>query len=574
MEDASCFIPKVEMAQVVLPADTTRLILDSVENHAECRRLRAECGLDDVISYGTGLVMMFYGEPGTGKTLFAQALAKHLGKRLLTVNFPAVTAAAAAASSAHQGDDHGGEVYRFLFREARLQDAVVFFDECEALFMRRDQALGRSQVSVALGELERFDGVVLLATNRPFDLDAAMHRRISLAVEFPAPDAALRREIWRKHMVPGLRVNAGVDFEAIAADFELPGGFIKNAVLMALSLAVARARREGLEQAEIGEADLREACRQQARGRLQAGEALRDRRAPAAGHGGFGALVLPDDLLQQLRQAAEFEKARSLLGRQGFDNVPPTVVLLQGSAGVGKKVAAAALTKEIGGGRCLQVLPCAELLRLQRAVGPSTAGGRKTTGLLAFFADAALAQAVVVLDHAEEICRAEARESDAAEVFWHVGRYAGCVVLCLRDDTTRWAPHEPLPSQLVPLVRWRLRLSRPDRLLRLRLWRQLRPAAMPLTPAAHAALEEVAAGFEFTGAQIRGALLRASAAAALRGSREEKEKKERGDDGVGATATAEEPAGLGMITVGDLRSACEAEQALRDKEEALAGMYG
>jgi SpoVK/Ycf46/Vps4 family AAA+-type ATPase len=104
---------------------------------------------------------------------------------------------------------------RFVFREAKIHNAIVFFDECELLFESRDQSstvvpflteLEKFQVCVVMIVIEFlifvnlfffFQGIAVLATNRPFDLDEAMYRRISVAIEFRVPDFSLRAKIWR-----------------------------------------------------------------------------------------------------------------------------------------------------------------------------------------------------------------------------------------------------------------------------------------------------------------------------------------------------------------------------------------
>ena len=73
-----------------------------------------------------------------------------------------------------------------------MSDAVLFFDECESIFM--DRTKGNLQVNTVLTELERHEGLCILATNRPMDLDEAMHRRITLAIEFNKPDLLLREK--------------------------------------------------------------------------------------------------------------------------------------------------------------------------------------------------------------------------------------------------------------------------------------------------------------------------------------------------------------------------------------------
>ena len=124
--------------------------------------------------------------------------------------------------------------------QAELNDAIIFFDECESLFSQRGHG-GSSAMTQLLTEIERFEGIIFLATNRPFDLDEAMYRRITSVHEFSAPNYLQRRAIWRLLTAhEAIVVDAGVDFDAVALKFELTGGFIKNAVLGALLKAVGR----------------------------------------------------------------------------------------------------------------------------------------------------------------------------------------------------------------------------------------------------------------------------------------------------------------------------------------------
>ena len=101
-----------------------------------------------------------------------------------------------------------------VFREAKIHDAILFFDECESIFM--DRTKGNLQVNTVLTELERHEGLCILATNRPMDLDEAMHRRITLAIEFTKPDLLLRERIWRSMAPPKLPLADDVDFMLLA----------------------------------------------------------------------------------------------------------------------------------------------------------------------------------------------------------------------------------------------------------------------------------------------------------------------------------------------------------------------
>lgn len=101
-------------------------------------------------------------------------------------------------------------------------ERCCFFDECESLFLARNK--GGNSVGKILTELERHDGLCILATNRAFDLDEAMHRRISLSVEFRKPDHIIREQIWQSLHPPKLPLADDVDYSVLAHKYELTGG--------------------------------------------------------------------------------------------------------------------------------------------------------------------------------------------------------------------------------------------------------------------------------------------------------------------------------------------------------------
>ena len=114
---------------------------------------------------------------------------------------------------------------------------------------------GGTAVTSILTELERFDGLCVLATNRACDLDEAMHRRISIAVELKKPDHILREKIWRAVQPPELSVDDDINFSLLGKKYELVGGTVKNAWIQAIHNQVIRGGKtvsmSDLEQAAV-----------------------------------------------------------------------------------------------------------------------------------------------------------------------------------------------------------------------------------------------------------------------------------------------------------------------------------
>ena len=164
------------------------------------------CGLGDEMP---GLVFLFSGPSGTGKTMTVNAIAHQLSKRVLLVNFNAMVSG--SSSSGGGGGGYAGGAMQSLFREAAMHDAIVFFDECESLFAQRGHG-GSAQLTELLTEIERHDGMIFLATNRPFDLDEAMHRRITASFEFRPPHWLERQQIWELHATADCAIAAVCPF--------------------------------------------------------------------------------------------------------------------------------------------------------------------------------------------------------------------------------------------------------------------------------------------------------------------------------------------------------------------------
>jgi SpoVK/Ycf46/Vps4 family AAA+-type ATPase len=143
-----------------------------------------------------------------------------------------------------------------IFRLAREQNAVLLFDEADAIASRRSTALDQASqreinavVNVLLQELESFNGVVIFATNMAANFDRAFERRIRTHVLFDMPGPDERAGIWRVQIHPTLTPLAtDVDFRALAEKYEASGGDIRNAVLKAALAAATEPGSDATKQ--------------------------------------------------------------------------------------------------------------------------------------------------------------------------------------------------------------------------------------------------------------------------------------------------------------------------------------
>ena len=132
------------------------------------------------------------------------------------------------------------------FRLARKENAVLLFDEADSIASRRAASLDHgfvretnTVINVLLQELERFNGVVIFATNLAANFDPAFERRIRTHVLFEMPGVHEREQIWRVQIHARTPIAEDVDFRALAEQFEASGGDIRNAVLKAAMAAAA-----------------------------------------------------------------------------------------------------------------------------------------------------------------------------------------------------------------------------------------------------------------------------------------------------------------------------------------------
>ena len=185
---------------------------------------------------GHGVTALFAGDSGTGKTMSAEVIAADLRLDLYTVNLATVV------------DKYIGETEKNLeriFAEAGGVNAVLFFDEADAIFGKRSDVrdahdrYANIESAYLLQRLETFDGLAVLATNLRANIDEAFTRRLDAIVDFPAPTPELRRSLWSRCLIAPLPVANDVDLDFLADSFELAGGNIRSASTTAAYLAAA-----------------------------------------------------------------------------------------------------------------------------------------------------------------------------------------------------------------------------------------------------------------------------------------------------------------------------------------------
>ncbi len=474
---------------VVLPDGAESALRSLIDHHAELPAALEAAGLSERIPYGRGLVVLFVGPSGTGKTLAAKAVAHELGKRVLLVDPQQVY------DSRRPVEDNLANV----LREARLQDAVVFFDECEALLASR--LAGGAHTATVLSAIEHYDGVVILATNLPQLLDEAVDRRVLVRVVFDAPNVAQRRRIWEAHLPPALRGELSLD--RLSRDHELTGGAIKNAVLVALT----RSLEGDARPPRLDHADLHDAARSQRRARLS--EFAEKTPTPLR----LEDLILPPDTDVQVREILAAARSRSVVFEDwGFakklSKGRGLSALFDGEPGTGKTLSAEIMAAELG----------LVLYRVNVANVVSKYIGETEKNLTRIFDEAGQAHCLLLFDEADALFGQRTDVKSVNDKYANmeinvllqlVERYEGIVVL-----TTNLK--KGIDKAFERRLSYKVYFPFPDAEYRERIWKQLLPDEAPV--AKDVDFWVLGQSFELSGGSIKNALVRAAyrAAAAVR----------------------------------------------------------
>ena len=228
--------PRYSWDDLILPPDQVELLREMVATVRQRPLVLETWGVGQKLAASAGVTGLFFGQPGTGKTMAAEVLAGELGLDLYKIDLSSMV-------SKYIGETEKN--LERIFSEAESSNAILFFDEADAIFGKRSEVkdahdrYANIEISYLLQRMEAYDGVTILATNLRNNLDDAFMRRLQFALDFPFPKAADRLRIWQALFPSDVPRSADVDLGLMAERFDIAGGNIRNILVTAAYLAAA-----------------------------------------------------------------------------------------------------------------------------------------------------------------------------------------------------------------------------------------------------------------------------------------------------------------------------------------------
>lgn len=187
-------------------------------------------GLTDHLTKGKGCILLLWGAPGTGKSMSAEALAEHLERPLYIVD-------SSILGTSLEDFEKG---LKETIDRAKRWKAVVLWDEAEIYLKQRgDDTEQNQRVAAMLRHLENFEGILILTTNRPVELDFAIDSRIHLKAFFKQFDDDRRETVWRVTIPKTMPVHGLDEVMPALRAVDLNGREIKTAIWNAAKSAKA-----------------------------------------------------------------------------------------------------------------------------------------------------------------------------------------------------------------------------------------------------------------------------------------------------------------------------------------------
>ena len=240
--------PIVTLDNDVILSTATRVQLD--EGLAKLKfhkKIYEDWNFGSVDKQGRSVILNFYGAPGTGKTLTAEAFAGSLSQPIIKLGI-------AELESKFMGET--SKNIQAVFKAATEASAVLFFDEADTLLGKRLSSVTQgidnevnAMRSTLLIELERFSGIAIFATNFAKNYDEAFRSRISHHIHFDLPDLEARKKFWAKMLVDQIPLLESKD-EFIQTVSDSSDGFSGREIRTCMRLVLPKALLEAEQKNE------------------------------------------------------------------------------------------------------------------------------------------------------------------------------------------------------------------------------------------------------------------------------------------------------------------------------------
>jgi SpoVK/Ycf46/Vps4 family AAA+-type ATPase len=477
--------PGVRLSDVAIPGEAFEE-LTSFMNFFERSQGEARVGSGGPYPDGGGMAISFVGPPGTGKSMLSEAIAGELKRPLIVVD-----------SSRLTGDtDKSHALTEKIFAEAQVQGAVLLFDRCEPLF-----AKGNARLPILYSQMDRFGGLVILTLSKADDLDSGLERHITWQLTLEIPEVEQRKLIWKTHLPTSIALADDVDVEDLGTRFEITGGQIRNACILAETRALALKDA----QASIDLEMLKSAAYAQLRAdmteyavRSKVNLTLKD-------------LVLPEKELGLIHEVLEACQNRVyVMSKWGFGKRLVTgkgiCCLLKGEPGTGKTLCAELLAAELG-------------MKLYQISIPKIVSkfiGETEKNIAKIFSTARANHSMLLFDEADSLFTKRVSVENAIDRFSNmetnmllqeIERFEGIVILTTNLDKN-------IDDAFSRRIQFKIDFPFPTPENRAIIWRSLVPKECPI--ADDIDFDDLGEAFELSGGYIKNAVVRAAYRAAAR----------------------------------------------------------
>ncbi|MEM8642716.1 MAG: ATP-binding protein [Cyanobacteria bacterium P01_G01_bin.54] len=217
---------------LVFPEKTSQELQSVVAAVRQRAQVYQDWGFAKPEDRGLGIIALFSGYSGTGKTTAAEIIARELALDCYRIDLSNIV------------NKYIGETEKNLkrvFDAAEGSGAMLLFDEADAVFGMRGEVkeardrYANQEVSYLLQRLESYPGLVILTSNLKSSIDDAFMRRLRYVIEFPEPSVAERQRIWQRIFPPKVPTD-GLHYRRLA-ELQVTGATIRNIALTAAFLA-------------------------------------------------------------------------------------------------------------------------------------------------------------------------------------------------------------------------------------------------------------------------------------------------------------------------------------------------